>query len=84
MNFPLLIFKVSGHSMEPTLHEGQFVVVNRWAKPKVGDIVVTEGILLKRIKTIKNDAHLIVGDNPGHFKPKWINKSEIVGKVIAS
>ena len=36
--------RVEGFSMEPTLHEGQFVVVNRlayrWQEPERGDIIV--------------------------------------------
>src|SRR5579859_7677445 len=58
---PILIFTVSGKSMEPKIQEGQKVVVlkKRFVPIKKGDIVVAknprnERILLKRIKEIRH------------------------------
>jgi len=44
VNFVTARIRVEGSSMEPSLHDGEFVVVNRlayrWAPPERGDIVV--------------------------------------------
>jgi len=44
VNFVTARIRVEGSSMEPSLHDGEFVVVNRlayrWAQPLRGDIVV--------------------------------------------
>ncbi len=36
--------RVDGTSMEPSLHQGEFVIINRlaykWAKPRLGDVIV--------------------------------------------
>jgi signal peptidase I len=44
INFVSARIRVEGSSMEPSLHDGEFVVVNRlayrWAQPQRGDIVV--------------------------------------------
>jgi signal peptidase I len=44
VNFVTARIRVEGSSMEPSLHDGEFVVVNRlayrWEKPERGDIVV--------------------------------------------
>ncbi len=49
--------RVEGISMEPTLHEGEFVVVNRlayrWQEPKRGDIIVFHFPLNKQRRFIK-------------------------------
>ena len=88
MRFPLVIFRVSGHSMEPTLTAGQFVLVYRWAEPKVGDVVVVNDterdiLIVKRIvNEVGPGKWKVAGDNPGHEGSRVVNKSEIIGKVI--
>ncbi len=57
--------RVEGISMEPTLHEGEFVVVNRlayrWQEPERGDIIVfhfplnTQRRFIKRIIGLPGD-----------------------------
>ncbi|MBI3290432.1 helix-turn-helix transcriptional regulator [Candidatus Microgenomates bacterium] len=84
---PITVFRVAGHSMEPTLHAGQFVLVNRWAKPKVGDAIVANDIqrnikVIKRVNKVMDGRLQIVGDNPGHGGERIINKSQVIGKVI--
>lgn len=83
----ITIFKVSGHSMEPTLHAGQFVLVSRWATPKVGDIVVANDAesyirVIKRVKEVGSGKWKVGSDNKGHGKDRIVNKSQVVGKVI--
>ena len=58
--------RVEGISMEPNLHEGQFVVVNRlayrWSKPQRGDIIVFRFPLNPKRRFIKRVIGL-PGDN---------------------
>lgn len=81
-------YRVSGDSMEPSFHNGQWLIVNRIGQPKVGDVVVfrfrrTE--LLKRIIRPVDGGWWMEGDNKDHstdsrsFGP--VPKSAIVGKV---
>ena len=72
--------------MEPTLKEGDFVLVYKWATPKIGDIIAFgyEGkVLVKRITSIKNSHYLVSGDNKTDSRniPK-IKKEQVIGKVI--
>ena len=96
MRFPVSLFRVEGDSMEPSLHNGDYVVLNRLSyllsAPKKGDIVVLkspvgESIFIKRItKTSGRKRYFVEGDNKKHsvdsrhFGPVSIDK--ILGKVI--
>ncbi len=86
--WPLLRFRVNGHSMEPNFHEGDLLLVNRWVRPKVGDIVVARDpinihrLILKRIKEEQKNKYVVAGDNKGHSIPRKITKAAILGKVI--
>lgn len=93
MKFPFSKFSVSGHSMLPTLSEGQDILSFNWAylgkKPKIGDIIVIKyqgREMVKRIKGLEGEKVLVEGDNKEestdsrHFGP--INKSQIIGKVV--
>lgn len=78
--------------MIPTFKSGDEVLVNRLSyflsKPKIGDLVVSkkEKYIIKRIKKIDGDRFFVEGDNKKEStdsrKFGWINKKEIVGKVI--
>lgn len=74
--------------MEPTLHAGQFVLVNRWAKPKVGDLVIVNDaqvniLIVKRIlKEVRGWKWEVRGDNKGHGRTKVIDEAQIIGRVI--
>ncbi len=88
MLFSLL--KISGHSMEPTILNGQSVLASSlpflFGSPKEGDIIVfkrEQKIIVKRIREVKNDKILVAGDNEKDSKDfGWIKKSDIMGKVI--
>lgn len=63
------IIHIDGHSMEPTLASGDYVVVHKRRKvPKVGDIVVADhpqmGEIIKRVKSVDIDKQTVslVGD----------------------
>ena len=79
MMLPLARFRVDDHSMEPSLHPGDYVIVNRWAyrsrNPMPGDIVVlrnpeaTGQFLVKRIMYGNRTAGFFaLGDNSVHSR----------------
>ena len=83
--------------MEPTLEEGNVVLVNRLSylfnKPKIKDsVVIKRGkyYIIKRITKINpsadGDKIFVVGDNKKDStdsrKFGWVYRQEIVGKVI--
>jgi signal peptidase I len=88
--FPLKRFRVADRSMEPTFHEGDFVVLNRWAylfsAPKINDVVVVQDpsrILLKRIKRKQKEGYFLQGDNQFHSRVLGpVKKEMILGEVI--
>lgn len=86
-------FKISGHSMEPTLKNNAIVLASSiphfFSKPLVGDIVVFkdhEKIFIKRIVQRKGNQYFLAGDNKhDSFDSRrigWISRKNIVGKVI--
>lgn len=88
---PLLLrFKVSGHSMEPTIKNNQEILVSSlpllFFKPKVGDMIAFNDLdkwIVKRIKEVNGEKFLVEGDNKKDSKEfGWIEKEKIIGKVI--
>ena len=83
-----------GKSMNPTLEDGEVVLVDREAKIEVGDIVVAKhpieqrSEVVKRIERINEHGHyFLVGDNledsndSRHFGA--VTREYIKGKVVA-
>lgn len=82
-----------GKSMNPTLKDGEVVLVDREAKVEVGDIVVArhpieQGEVVKRVSRITDRGHyFLVGDNledsidSRHYGA--VTRDYIKGKVIA-
>jgi nickel-type superoxide dismutase maturation protease len=83
-----------GKSMNPTLKDGEVVLVDRAAKIEVGDIVVAKhpieqtSEIIKRVEQINKHGHyFLVGDNledsndSRHFGA--VTKEYIKGKVVA-
>ncbi len=78
--------------MNPAFRAGDTVLVNRLSyflsKPKIGDVVVLRRrkYIIKRIVGVKEKKVFVIGDNKKESmdsrKFGWINKKEIVGKVI--
>jgi len=92
----LSYFVIVGHSMEPSFKNGSFALVSSipylFIKPKVGDIIAfkkEDKIFIKRIAKINPPAgggkkYFVKGDNnKDSLETGWINKKEILGKVIA-
>ncbi len=87
-------YEVIGHSMEPTLKNGEEIIVNRLSyilfSPKINDVVAIADemmkIYIKRIKEISDGKYYVLGDNPQDSKDSrsfgWIEKKDIIGKVV--
>jgi nickel-type superoxide dismutase maturation protease len=84
---------VAGHSMEPALRDGDWVIVAPLARPpRVGEIVlardprVPERLVLKRVAGVKGGACMLLGDRPEEstdsrtFGP--VALSEVLGRAI--
>lgn len=83
-----------GKSMNPTLKDGEAVLIDRTAKIEIGDIVIAKhpveqrSEIVKRVASINERGHyFLVGDNPAdsndsrHFGA--VTKEYIKGKVVA-
>lgn len=86
-------YKIAGHSMMPTLHDGQQILVSKipyfFTSPKINDIIVFKkesDVYIKRIKKIKYGGYFVQGDNnKDSYDSKvfgYISKHDIMGKVI--
>lgn len=83
-----------GKSMNPTLKDGEVVLVDREAEIEVGDIVVAKhpieqtSEVVKRVASINDRGHyFLIGDNPDdsvdsrHYGA--VTRNYIKGKVVA-
>ncbi len=82
-------FKVSGHSMEPFLKEGSVVFTSILFPIKISDVVVFQyhnKKMIKRVAKIQDKKIYTEGDNKNDSldskKIGWIDKEEIIGKVL--
>ena len=90
-----LLFRVAvtGASMEPTVREGDWLLVRRLrGTPKVGEVVVAvdprepQRLLVKRVSAIAGDRVTLAGDQPDrstdsrHFGA--LPRSAIVGRPV--
>jgi len=86
-------YRVSGNSMNPLLHDGQEVQVQRSENYAVGDIVVathpiqTDITIVKKIESISEDGRFrLRGTNPKESSDKFglVSQSKIIGKIISN
>ncbi len=79
------IVRVSGLSMEPTLHDGCSILVDRKRRePQEGRIYVMrteEGVVVKRLRLDEADNWEVVSDNPAWPSVPLRYGAEIVGEV---
>jgi signal peptidase I len=83
-------YKISGHSMMPTLNPSDRVIVSSipylFSQPKPGDIIIFKNAgkpLIKRISKVSESKFLVEGDNrEDSINIGWIEKQDIIGKVI--
>jgi len=86
-------FTIYGHSMEPTIKNGETVLASSipflFSNPKVGDVVVfkkNEKVFIKRITKIDGEKYFVGGDNKKDSldsrKIGLVERSGIAGKVI--
>lgn len=91
---PIVVYNVSGKSMEPKfLHSQKLIVLKKWLfwGLKIDDVIVlinpiSRIYILKRVKKIKGGNYFVLGDNLKESTDSrvfgWIKKNEIIGKVI--
>ncbi len=94
MRPPLGIFRVANRSMEPTLHDGDYVLVNNWFNVngvKAGDVVVLrhpkkDFYIIKRVSGTSGNYCEVRGDNMPVSQDSRdfgrVNKNSIIGKFI--
>ena len=71
------LMRVKGNSMEPEIHSGDIVVVDRLIEPRNGTIIITSldgEFVLKRLKICKLCVYL-VADNP-NYSPIELKKGQ--------
>jgi signal peptidase I len=78
---------VAGHSMSPTLRDGEFLLYTSLLAPRPGDVVVARDPrdarrwLVKRVREVRADALDLCGDLAGH-DAGWIPRAAVVGRVV--
>ncbi len=86
-------FLVQGDSMEPTLNNGEVVLVQPMAIYGVGDIILAEHPYRRNIKILKRIAQIdpddsvqLIGDNPSNSTDSRtfgaVSIESIIGKVV--
>lgn len=78
---------VAGHSMEPVLHDGDWLIYASFLAPRPGDVVVARDPseprrwLVKRVREISPEALVLAGEVPGHDAGP-VPRAHLVGRVV--
>jgi phage repressor protein C with HTH and peptisase S24 domain len=87
--FGLKIYKIAGHSMEPGLKPGQYVLARQTNNIKLEDIVICtydNQNLIKRVKSIAPEGISVRGDNQNSSLDSrdigLISQDKVLGKVL--
>ena len=84
----LSAIEVTGDSMEPTLKEGDTILVDRARPmpPKIGTLVVarinTEEVVVKRLNRLGDKQYLLTSDNPVYHPVALKKDDALVGEVV--
>jgi nickel-type superoxide dismutase maturation protease len=88
-NKPLMLRRVKGDGMYPTLEKGQLVLIRRRPNLKINDIVVfvhNGAEKVKRICGMEGDFFYVLGDNPRYSTDSrqygYIRRDSVVGTVV--
>lgn len=84
---------VKGNSMEPTLREGQKLLVYKTKRLKAGDVAVLKHPyynikIVKRVVGVLENAYTVAGDNKNastdstHYGP--VDRKNVIGRVLFS
>ena len=82
---------VSGHSMEPGLRAGDWLVVDRSSRVGVGDVVVAldprenSRVIIKRVRQVATDNELLLAsDHPAHAGEEIgpVRPSAVLGRAV--
>jgi phage repressor protein C with HTH and peptisase S24 domain len=82
---------VSGHSMEPALHAGDWLVIDRSSRVGVGDVVVAldprenSRVIIKRVIRVGTDNELLLAsDHPAHSGEEIgpVRPSAVLGRAV--
>lgn len=83
------ILRIQGESMMPEYQDGEFVLIWRTSRPKVGDVVVFDnelyGILIKQVEKITEQGVYVIGTGENSLDSRRlgpVNPEKIQGKVI--
>jgi phage repressor protein C with HTH and peptisase S24 domain len=83
------LLRISGHSMEPALSAGSFVLIWKTKRIAPGNIIAFKRdnlLYIKRVKTITDDELYMLGDNSSDsFDSREfgsIRINDVIGKVI--
>ena len=85
----ILIRRIVGDSMLPTMHHGQIIFAWRGRHLSQGAVVVLkhQGLeKIKRISEIKDGQVFVLGDNPSKSTDSrsfgWVDRKSVIGKVF--
>ena len=82
---------VTGHSMEPGLRDGDWLVLDRVTKPRPGAVAVARDprvvgrIIVKRVGEMGTDSHVVlVSDHPAHAHERIgpVAAADVLGVVV--
>lgn len=92
IGLPIHIFRVQDKSMEPILHENDYIIVSSFfGKLRVGDLIVLlhpklQVKIIKKIAKIKENTIFVVGTNEALSDDSrsfgYIDAKNVVGKVL--
>lgn len=88
--FIFSVTRVDGNSMLPTLIDGQYVLVLRFLKPRLEDVIVfklpnEKNHFVKRVNRVEKDSYYVLGDNINNSKDSRhfgnVDKKYVIGTV---